>query len=94
VQKLLHEEERCPTRRTSERRLAALPARLPGQIGYSGRHLVTQLQSWAGQGRAAALDRTPLRTGGGVWHKKQRETGEIRIGLFKVFFGWPQEHTS
>src|SRR3954463_557906 len=37
---LLMHEERFPTRRTWERRLAALPDTLPAQIGCLGRHLV------------------------------------------------------
>src|SRR5207245_2616254 len=48
---------------TTQCNLAALP--------------LTLLEPWAGHGRAAALDSTPLRTGGGVWHKKHRENGEI-----------------
>ena len=42
---LLTEHGRCPTRRTWERRLAALPPTLPGLIGRLGRHLVTAPQS-------------------------------------------------
>src|SRR5687768_13600564 len=66
---LLREQGRFPSRRTWERRLAALPQSLPGLIGCLGRHVVTQLRPWATQGRAVACDSTPLATGGGVWHK-------------------------
>ena len=48
---LLSEHGRFPTRRTWERRLAALPQRLPGLIGCVGRSLVRLLQPWATQGR-------------------------------------------
>jgi hypothetical protein len=70
---LLHEKGRFPCRRTWERRLQALPKTLPGLIGCLGRHLVQQIQPWAQSGRAAAVDSTPLRAKGGVWHKKDRE---------------------
>ena len=53
---LLSEQGRFPTRRTWERRLAALPATLPGLIGGLGRHLVTLLQPWGKAGKAAAID--------------------------------------
>jgi hypothetical protein len=68
---------RYPTRRTWERRLAALPDTLPAQIGCLGRQLVARLQPWAVCGRAAAVDSTVLRAKGGVWHKKDREAGEV-----------------
>lgn len=74
---LLTEGDQFPTRRTWERRLAQLPARLPGLIGCLGRHLVTLIQPWLKQGRAAAIDSTPLRAKGGVWHKKDREAGVV-----------------
>ena len=74
---LLTEHGRFPTRRTWERRFEKLPARLPALIGCLGRHLVTLLQPWAAQGHAAAVDSTPLRANGGVWHKKHRLAGEV-----------------
>src|SRR5262249_1753600 len=77
-----------PTRRTWERRLAALPQRLPGLIGCVGRSLVRLLQPWATQGRAVAVDSTPLETGGGVWHKKQREQGVIPHTSMDTEAGW------
>ena len=40
---LTDEEDRFPCRRTWERRLAALPERLPALIGALGRHLVRRL---------------------------------------------------
>jgi hypothetical protein len=52
---------RYPTRRTWERRLRAIPERLPAQIGCLGRYLVGLLDPWADCGRAAAIDSTPLR---------------------------------
>jgi hypothetical protein len=74
---VLTEHGRCPTRRTWARRFDTLPARLPALMGGLGRHLVTRLQPWAAQGPAAAVDRTPLRAHGGVWHKKHRLAGEV-----------------
>jgi hypothetical protein len=66
-----------PTRRTWERRLRAIPATLPAQIGCLGRALVALIQPWARCGRAAAIDSTVLRARGGVWHKKDREAGIV-----------------
>jgi hypothetical protein len=68
---------RYPTRRTWERRLKGLPTTLPAQIGCFGRYLVALLQPWAQGGRAVAIDSTVLRARGGVWHKKDREKGEV-----------------
>jgi hypothetical protein len=67
-----------PSRRTWERRLKALPDTLPQQIGCLGRLLVTLLQPWQPCGRAVAVDSTPLRAKGGVWHKKHRQQGISR----------------
>ena len=77
IRPLLTEHGRFPTRWTWERRFAKLPARLPALLGCLGRHLVTLLRPWAAQGHAAAVDSTPLRAHGGVWHKKQRLAGEV-----------------
>jgi hypothetical protein len=82
-------EQRCfPSRRTWERRLAALPPSLPGLIGYGGRYLVLLLQPWAKHGRAVACDSTPLATGGGVWHKKHREQGIVPHSSIDTEAGW------
>jgi hypothetical protein len=85
---LLVEQGRFPSRRTWERRLAKLPNTLPGLIGYSGRHLVAMLKPWTHQGRAVSLDSTALATGGGVWHKKHRERGEIPHSSIDTEAGW------
>ena len=74
---LLTEHERYPTRRTWERRLKGLPASLPAQIGCFGRYLVELIAPWATCERAVAIDSTLLRSNGGVWHKKDREKGEV-----------------
>ena len=85
---LLYEQGRFPTRRTWERRLAAFPQTLPGLIGCLGCHLVVVLNPWACHGRAAAVDSTPLKTSGGVWHKKHKETGEIPHTSIDTEAGW------
>ena len=77
VRELLCEKGRFPARRTFERRMRALPERLPAQIGCLGRHLVGLLGPWESSGRAVALDSTLLRARGGVWHKKDREAGVV-----------------
>ena len=74
---LLTEHGKFPARRTWERRLNALPATLPAQIGCLGQYLVTLIQPWATCGRVAAIDSTVLRARGGVWHKKDREAGIV-----------------
>ena len=74
---LLTQAGRYPTRRTWERRLQAMPATLPAQIGCLGRHLVALIQPWAESGRAAAMDSTVLRANGGVWHQKDRKKGVV-----------------
>lgn len=68
---------RYPARRTWERRLGALPATLPAQIAVLGTHLVGLLAPWADGSRAVALDSTPLRAKGGVWHQKDRAAGVV-----------------
>lgn len=74
---LLMEKGRYPSRRTWERRLKAIPDSLPAQIGCLGRYLVAHLQPWTTSGRAAAIDSTVLQANGGVWHKKDREKGNV-----------------
>jgi hypothetical protein len=74
---LLAEHGRYPSRRTWERRLRALPEGLPAQVGCLGRHLAARLDPWRGRGRAAAIDSSPLRALGGVWHRKHREAGVV-----------------
>jgi len=74
---LLMENGRYPSRRTWERRLKAIPATLPAQIGCLGRHLVRLIQPWGNGSRAAAIDSTLLRANGGVWHKQDREQGVV-----------------
>lgn len=77
LRQLLTEGGRYPTRRTWERRLKGLPESLPAQIGCFGRSLVELIAPWAEGGRAVAVDSTVLRSKGGVWHKKDREKGEV-----------------
>lgn len=85
---LLWEHGCFPSRRTWERRLAALPQSLPGLIGCIGRHLITLLRPWARHGRAVACDSTALETGGGVWHKKHREQGVVPHSSIDTEAGW------
>lgn len=77
LRSLLSEQGRYPSRRTWERRLAAMPSNLPAQIGCLGRYLLVLMQPWTHCGRAAALDSTVLRAKGGVWHKRDREQGLV-----------------
>ena len=77
LKRLLCQNGRFPCRRTFERRLDALPPTLPAQIGCLGRLWVTLLNTWQTCGRAVACDSTILPARGGVWHKKDREKGEV-----------------
>jgi hypothetical protein len=85
---LLTHQGRFPSRRTWERRLAALPATLPTRIGCLGRHLLALIQPWAATGRAVALDSTPLHARGGVWHKQDREAGVVPHTSIDTEAGW------
>lgn len=76
------------TRRTWERRLAALPDHLPGLIGSLGRYLVVCLDPWREHGRAVAADSTALRAKGGVWHKKDREAGRVPHSTIDTEANW------
>jgi hypothetical protein len=85
---LLSEDGRFPCRRTWERRLRAVPAALPAQIGCLGRHLVAVLDPWAAAGRAAAVDSTALRARGGEWHRKHRLAGVVPHTAIDTEAGW------
>ena len=91
---LLQEQGRYPARRTWDRRLQAIPATLPAQIGCLGRYLVALIEPWQPDGRAAAVDSTPLRARGGVWHQKDRTAGivphsSIDTAAHWTKSGWP-----
>lgn len=88
LRELLTQHGRFPSRRTWERRLKALPDTQPQQIGSLGCLLVEQLQPWQRCGRAVAVDSTPLRAKGGVWHKKHREQGIIPHSTIDTEAGW------
>jgi IS5 family transposase len=77
VRAALSEQGHLPTRRTFERRLKALPMRLPEHVAVVGQHLLALLDPWAEGGRAVAIDSTPLHARGGVWHQKHRAVGTV-----------------
>ena len=64
-----------PSRRTWERRLAALPGTLPARIGCLGDDLVALIEPWASCGRAVALDSTVLGPRRGVAQEGPRGRG-------------------
>jgi hypothetical protein len=74
---LLTEKGHYPSRRTFERRLKPMPDTLPAQIGCLGRSLVAIINPWRRDGRAVSIDSTTLQARGGVWHKKDREKGQV-----------------
>ena len=77
LKRLLQVNGQFPSRRTWERRLGQLPQRLPALIGAFGRELVQLLRPWVETGRAIAIDSSPMKAKGGVWHKKDREKGHV-----------------
>jgi hypothetical protein len=88
LRELLTHNGQFPARRTWERRLEAVPNTLPQQIGCLGRLLVELLRPWQRCGRAVAVDSTPLRAKGGVWHRKHREQGLIPHSTIDTEAGW------
>jgi hypothetical protein len=86
---LLTEKGAFPSRRTWERRLKGLPESLPGIIGCMGRHLVGLLCPWLYSG-CVAVDSTPLRAKGGVWHKKDRDKGVVPHTTIDTEAHWSQ----
>lgn len=83
---------RLPTRRTWERRLGALPERLPTLIACLGRQLLLLLHPWQqGEqecGHAVAIDSTPIKARGGVWHKKDKQAGIVPSTAIDTEAGW------
>lgn len=65
-----------PCRRTWECRLASIPHTLPAQIACLGCFLLELLGLWA-KAACAAIDSIGLIARGGVWHKKDREKGQV-----------------
>lgn len=77
-----------PSRRTIERRLAALSMALEAEIAVLGQLLLERLQVWAKEAAAAAIDSAPFHAQGGVWHKKHREKGEVPDTRIDIEAGW------
>ena len=88
IRELLEKDGRFPSRRTFERRLKALPEKLPEQICCLGGRLVELLRPWAKSGRAVAIDSTPLKARGGQWHKRDRERGIVPHSSIDTQAGW------
>lgn len=76
-QELSLSDGRFACRRTWERRLAVIPGTLAAQIACLGCFLLELLGLWIKNTCAAAIDSTALVARGGVWHKKDREKGEV-----------------
>jgi hypothetical protein len=88
LRELLMHKGQLASRRTWERRLKALPEKLPTAIGQLGRLLAERLHPWQQRGRAVAMDSTPLRAKGGVWHKKHRDQGLVPHTTIDTEAGW------
>lgn len=76
--RLCDQRGRFPARRTWERRLNLVAARLPEWIARVGRLLVAGLRLWEEDGRAVALDSSVLQARGKPWHQSQRRQGLCR----------------
>jgi Transposase DDE domain len=82
VRGALSEHRHVPTRRTFERRRRRVPGHRNTQIAVVGAYLLGAyllgvLDPWAKGSRAVAIDSTPLRARGTVWHQKDRAVGRI-----------------
>ena len=66
-----------PSRRTCERRLRRVSGRLAAHVAALGAQLLALLQPWVHGARALAVDSTPLRARGRVWHQRERRTGVV-----------------
>jgi len=88
LRNLLEEKGNFPSRRTWERRLAKLSDNLPDFIGYYGRYLVNLLEVWEEGMEIVSCDSTALKTGGGVWHKKDRENGHVPHTTIDLEANW------
>jgi len=67
-----------PHRRTLDRRLKQIPASAEHQIRTLGLMLSVEMVT---DGTVAASDGSAFKTGGPVWHKKDKEVGKIPKGL-------------
>src|SRR5579863_7682516 len=77
VRALLSERGHLPSRRTWERRLGRLAEQGPAVIAGLGQVLIARLHLWEDDGRAVAVDSTPLEARGKVWHQAQRRAGVV-----------------
>jgi hypothetical protein len=83
LRELVSEQGGFPARRTWERRLKAIPATLPAQVGCLGRHLLDLIQPWASNGlaRLGLWLETARRLGrrwGLVSHRRGADPGQCR----------------
>jgi len=89
LRQYLTQEQKMPTRRTFERRLACLADLLPCIIARVGALLVVLLGVWQQSGRAASMDSTVIHAkDNAVWHKKHQETGEVPHSRIDTQAGW------
>lgn len=85
----LSQHDQMPTRRTFERRLAALSELLPPLIATLGTFLVRLFGVWQNSSGVVALDSTVLRSkDNAVWHKSEQETGVVPHSRIDTEAGW------
>jgi Transposase DDE domain len=84
----LSHEQRFPSRRTWERRIAELAEVLEQEVANLGCYLLAKLDLWAASGRGLAMDSTKLEAYGGVWHKTDRKAGKIPHSSIDTEAAW------
>ncbi len=75
---------RVPHRTTIGRRLTGLVPEAEAQIAALGQQIVTEVKPQADQSEVSAIDGRMYKAQGPLWHKKDRETGRIPVGLRNV----------
>jgi hypothetical protein len=88
VRALLSQDDGFPSRRTWERRLTGIAEHLPATIWYLGRWLVEVMHPWKQHGQAVAIDSTTLEARSEVWHRRQRERGEVPCKTIEMQAYW------
>lgn len=76
--------ERVPHRTTIGRRLTALVEEAEQQIAALGQQLVAEVTPSASQSEVSALDGRMYQAQGPLWHKRDREKGQIPVRLRNV----------
>ena len=80
----LLEMPRVPHRTTIGRRLASLIAEAEAQINALGKRVVAEVKPTAEQSPVSAIDGRMYQAAGNLWHKRQRQSGLIPVGVRNI----------